>query len=290
MSCEDFREDLEAYALGALEPLEQRRISAHLRECPSDCNAIVSAYQVAVDYLALSVPRYHASPRLKDRILGGIGAIRQPIYARVLANRWVAASVAAVLVAMAVGGVTWGTILSTQVDRLQKDNRALAQLTQLDAEQRAKLLKLQGNVNSAQTEQGRMNKTLEELSTLTVIALDPDLIPTGLEGTSLAPTSRCNYVWSTKQSYGALTCKDLPSTAFSLTYELWATKGDKTLPLGTFGPRVDGSASLLVKFPTDATGPVSNMWVTLEQQQPQPRSKPSNDVVLQRSPESQAAR
>jgi hypothetical protein len=289
VSCQDYREELEAYALGALETNESRRIAAHLRDC-ADCTAIVGAYQAAVDHLALSVPRYRASPRLKDRILGGIGAIRQPFYATLLANRWAAATAATVLIAFAVGGIVWATIMSAKVESLQRDNEALAQLTQLDAEQRANLLKLQGDLNSARSEQGRMNRTLEELSTLTVIALDPDLIPTGLEGTALAPTSRCNYVWCTMQSYGALTCKDLPSTAFALTYEFWATKGDKTVPLGTFVPRFDGSANLLVKFPPETPGPVSNMWVTLEQQQAQPRSRPSNDVVLQRSPESQAAR
>ena len=49
-----------------------------------------------------------------------------------------------------------------------------------------------------------------------------------------------------------------------MSYELWATKGDKTVPVGTFLPRYDGTASLLVKFPEAAQGPVSNLWVTLE--------------------------
>ena len=75
-----------------------------------------------------------------------------------------------------------------------------------------------------------------------------------------------------------------------ITYELWATKGDKTLAVGTFLPRDDGTASLLVKFPTDAEGPVSNLWVTLEQQTSGTRARPSNEVVLFRSPDQQAQR
>jgi len=194
-----------------------------------------------------------------------------------------------VLVAVAVGGIVWAILLSAEVSRLRADNSQLAELSQLDTEQRTALLRLQGDLNSARTEQRKISTTLEEQATLIVIALDPALIPTELQGTSLAPQSRCNYVWSTKQSVGALTCREMPNTAFALIYELWATKGEKTVPLGTFMPRTDGTVQLLVKFPTDVEGPVSNLWVTLEQQA-SARSKPSSEVVLERAPVQQAAR
>jgi anti-sigma-K factor RskA len=289
VNCEEFREDLEAYALGALEPADARRVSSHLSEC-RDCNAIVSSYRGVVDYLALSTPLYRASPRLKERILGGIGGLRVPAYVSILTNRWVTATAASILIVVAAGAIAWAVMLSQRVEQLQRDNHALAELTELDVEQRTALLKLQGDLNSARTEQRTMSRTLEEQATLIVIALDPELIPTSLEGTVLAPQARCSYVWSTKQSVGALTCKDLPSTALMLTYELWATKGDKTVPLGTFQPRLDGSASILVKFPAETPGPVVNMWVTLEAQGAPPRSRPSNEVVLHKAPDQQAAR
>jgi hypothetical protein len=289
VSCEEIREDLEAYALGALEALEARRVMQHLREC-AECSAIAESYRTAVDFIAVSVPLYRASPRLKERILGGAGGLRVPAYVSVLANRWVAGAAAAVLFAVAAGALAWAAMMSARVEQLQKDNQALAALTELDVEQRTALLKLQGDLNSARTEQRTMSRTLEEQATLIVIALDPELVPTALEGTALAPQAKCNYVWSTKQTVGALTCKDLPMTAIAHTYELWATKGEKTFPAGTFQPRLDGSASILVKFPSDAPGPVANMWVTLEQQQAVPRSRPSNEVILQKAPDHQAAR
>ena len=122
-----------------------------------------------------------------------------------------------------------------------------------------------------------------------VIAFDPDLIPTELQGTSVAPQSQCSYVWSSKQSVGALTCKGLPTTSFNVNYELWATKGDKTIAVGSFLPRSDGSAQLLVKFPADAPGPISNLVVTLEQQNAA-RNRPSGQVILEPSPVQQAFR
>jgi hypothetical protein len=287
VNCEEIREDLEAFALRAMEPAEMRAIELHIVDC-EDCAQIVRAYRMAIDHLALAVPLVRAPTRLKSRVLGGVGVRPLPV-PKLLTSKWVLGTAAAALVALAVGVSAWAMMLSTKVDNLREDNARLAELTQLDAQQRSVLLQLQGELNSARTEQRRMSTTLDEQATLLVIALDPDLIPSELQGTSLAPAASCGYVWSSKQSVGALTCRDLPTTAFFLNYELWATKGDKTVPLGTFLPRTDGTASLLVKFPEAAPGPVVNMWVTLEQSG-MTRTKPSDDVVLNRSPDQQAAR
>ena len=287
MTCDDIREDLEAYALGILDAASTRRVEEHLREC-RDCEDVVSDYQFAVDSLALAVPLYHAPARVKDRLLGGIGAFPAPALS-MMRRRWWAVSAAAVLVAFAVGGLTWAIVLSSEVSKLRSDNERLAQLTELDAAQRQALLSLEGRLNTARSEQLRLSTTLEEQATMLVVALDPDLIPTELGGTSLAPQASCNYVWSSKQAVGALTCKDLPTTAFSVGYELWAIKGDKSVPVGTFLPRYDGTASLLVKFPESAQGPVSSLWVTLEELS-SGRNAPSSQVVLQPLPPQQATR
>ena len=162
-------------------------------------------------------------------------------------------------------------------------------MTELDAEQRDALLQLEGKLNSAQNEQQRISTTLEEQATYITVALDPNLVPTELGGTAIAPKSTCNYVWSKKQSVGALTCKDMPSTAFSLVYELWAIKGDRSVALGAFTPRGDGTASLLVRYPDNAAGPVTNLWVTLESDSAV-RTVPSSQVVLKPVPALQANR
>ena len=283
-----FRDDLEAFVLGALEPDEAGRVEAHIATC-DECAQLVHSYRLAVENLALSVTPFRASPRLKQRIMGGIGAVRPFGLPRLFVTRWAASAAAAVLLAFAIGGAAWAIILSSQVEQLKRDNVALAELTELDAEQRSALLRLQGDLYSARNEQRRMSTTLDEQATLLVLALDPDLSPTELEGTRLASTAACSYVWSTKQSVGALTCRDLPTTAFSLTYELWVLKGGELLALGTFLPRDDGTAAMLVKFPEETAGPVDNLWVTLETFGVD-RSEPSAEIVLKRAPANQAAR
>ena len=285
--CDEIRDDLEAFALGVLDNARTNHVADHISEC-RDCSEIVFDYDMAIERLALAVPLHRANIRVRDRILGGIGAFPAPILSMVR-RRWWAVSAASVLLAFAVGGLTWAIVLSSEVSKLKTDNARLAVLTELDAEQRQALLQLEGKLNSAQNEQQRISTTLEEQATFLTVALDPDLIPTELGGTTIAPKATCNYVWSTKQAIGALTCKDMPSTAFSLVYELWAIKGDRAVALGAFTPRTDGTASLLVKYPETAEGPVTNLWVTMEDANAL-RNIPSFDVVLKPVPALQATR
>lgn len=288
MNCEEIREDLEAYALGALERARSREVDAHIVEC-DDCADIARDYQFAVSHLSLAVPMYRAAPRLKTRIMGGVGSFRPAAIPVMLRRNWMMATAAVVLAGLAIGGVVWASILASEVSSLRQQNEQLIALTELDADQRATLLKLESELNSAKDEQQRLSTTLEEFATLTKVALDPDLIPTELQGTQFASSANCSYVWSVKQSIGALTCKNLPSTGVSQTYELWATKGSENVALGSFSPKVDGSASLLVSFPGWATGPVTNLWVTLESSG-EDRDSPSPQVVLRPAPVQRAQR
>jgi Anti-sigma-K factor rskA, C-terminal/Putative zinc-finger len=286
LSCEEIREDLEAYALGALEHARADEVEAHIEECEA-CAEIARDYQHAVGHLSLAVPLYRASPRLKARVMGGSGSINA--VPGVLRTRWVMAAAAVVLLAFGVGGVVWASILSSEVSNLKTQNERLIALTDLDADQREAILQVRSDLNSARSEQARLSTTLEEYATLIKVALDPDLVPTELQATPLAGSASCSYVWSVKQSIGALTCKNLPATGVAKTYELWASKGSDTVPLGSFEPRIDGSGSLLVTFPGWASGPVTNLWVTLESDTGS-RSTPSAQVVLRPAPPLQAQR
>jgi hypothetical protein len=286
-TCDEIREDLEAFALGVLDDVRTQHVADHLSEC-RECGEVVFDYDMAIERLALAVPLHRANIRVRDRLLGGIGAFPAPILSMVR-RRWWAVSAAAVLLAFAIGGLTWAIVLSSEVSKLKEDNARLAVLTELDAEQRQALLQLEDKLDSTENEQERISSTLDEYATYITVALDPNLVPTELGGTTMAPKANCNYVWSKKQAVGALTCKDMPSTAFDLVYEFWAIKGDRSVALGAFVPRADGTASLLVKFPQNAEGPVTNLWVTLEDSSAL-RSVPSPEVVLKPVPALQANR
>jgi anti-sigma-K factor RskA/putative zinc finger protein len=290
--CEPVREDIEAYTLGALDGASSRRLEAHLRECAA-CSELVHSYATTIDHIPLAVQIVKAPPRLKERVLGSVGAFRPIVtpVSLVRASRWWAAA-AAVFLVFGIGAIAWAAVLSTRIDHLRQDNAHLAELTQLDAQQRTALLQLESDLNSARNKQSQMENTLAEQGTLLVLALDPDLIPTDLQGTSVAPDASCRYVWSTKQTLGGLTCSKLPAISFTLSYQLWAVRGDKVTSMGTFTPRSDGSAQLLYKpssEPGEGGGPITNMFVTLEVSA-QSSKQPSAEVILRRSPDQQAAR
>ncbi|HEY7269237.1 MAG TPA: anti-sigma factor [Dehalococcoidia bacterium] len=290
--CEPFRDELEAYTLDAVDAGTRRRVEAHLRDCAS-CREIVRSYNTTIGQMAFAAPLIKAPPRLKERVLGSVGAFRPTVspVTLVRASRWWAAA-AAVFLAFGIGAVIWAVILSNRVDRLRQDNANLAQISQLDEQQRSALLQLESDLNSAKNKQKQMESTLADQATLLILALDPDLIPTDLQGTSVAPDATCRYVWSTKQSLGGLTCSKMPAISFTLTYQLWAVRGDKVTAMGTFSPRPDGSAQLLYKPNPDnggGGGPITNMFVTLEVSSQSPK-QPSAEVVLNRAPDQQAAR
>ncbi len=303
MNCEGFQEDLEALALRALDPEAEARLKAHILTCP-DCEAKHQAYAMAADQLSLVVPLYGAPSRLKERIMGAVqgGETRQ--WWSGLRSPWLGAAAAVLILGLAVGAVAWAMTLSNKLTELQNDNQVLAdevtrlaednqvleELAELDAEQRFALLRLQGDLTSAKNQQERLETTLEEQATLIVIALDPELIPTELKGNILAPDATCIYVWSTQQSVGALTCTDLPSTSLGLAYELWATKGDTLVRVANFLPDIDGMAQLLIEFPEEAEGPVTDLWITLERNTSATRTEPEGVVVLSREPDQQASR
>ncbi len=308
MSCEGFQEDLEALALRALDSEAEARLKAHILTC-IDCESRFQAYAMAAEQLSLVVPMYAPPGRLKERIMGAVeGGKARRHWIPSLRSPWVGAAAAVVVIGLAIGAVAWAMTLSSELTRLHNDNQVLAdevtrlgednnaleELAQLDSEQRFALLELQGDLTSAKNEQEReqerLETTLEEQATLIVIALDPDLIPTELTGNILAPDATCNYVWSTQQSLGALTCSELPLTSLGLAYELWATKGDTLVRVANFLPDVDGTAQLLIEFPEEAAGPVTDLWITLERDSATGRTEPEGVVVLSREPDQQVSR
>ncbi|HXH22889.1 MAG TPA: anti-sigma factor [Dehalococcoidia bacterium] len=285
MDCEPVREDIEAYVLGALDAFSTRRLEAHVRTC-SSCRDLIRAYGPTVGLIALSAPLQRAPTRLKERVLGGVGAYSATVspVTLVRSSRWWAAA-AVIFLGLGIGAVAWAFVLSAQVNDLRRDNAALAELSQAGAEDRTRILQLQADVNTAKSQQRAMEAVISDQQALIRLALDPDLIPTDMQGTEIAPQAHCRYVWSSSQSMGALNCQNLPSISFALTYQLWMVRGDRTLSMGTFAARPDGTASLLYKPSGEGSGsslgPITDMFVTLESASSVAR-QPSQEVLLRR--------
>ena len=85
--CIPFRDDIEAYALRALESEEEARVRLHLRGC-AECADIAESYRLAVEQLSLATPTYRAPTRLRGRPLHRPGRLHRVSSARTRDAKW----------------------------------------------------------------------------------------------------------------------------------------------------------------------------------------------------------
>jgi anti-sigma-K factor RskA len=120
MSCDEVKELLASFAIGALEEDERLEVDAHLKECRLHDRAIASLRTV-VDALPLTVDERDPPPGLRERILGAASPVerepaapvpitRAPSRRRPTFNPGWALAAAAVVIA---GLVVWNVALQT---------------------------------------------------------------------------------------------------------------------------------------------------------------------------------
>lgn len=68
MDCDEVRDSLDAYALGALDAGEREQVERHLETCP-DCRAEAGRASAVASALALSAPVHAAPPELRARVM-----------------------------------------------------------------------------------------------------------------------------------------------------------------------------------------------------------------------------
>lgn len=138
MAREEIHELTAAYALHALDAVEEAEYEEHLRRCDS-CRTELASFQDAAASLAYLGPAPEPAPELRERILAQARSERANVLP--FRRRWVmpaAAGIAAAaaLVALAVG--LWAASLSSSLERereaRQERERALAVLAEANTE------------------------------------------------------------------------------------------------------------------------------------------------------------
>ncbi len=240
LDCEAARENIDAYALGALDVDDARALEAHLAGC-SECRRILDEAREVVASLALTVPLASSGPALKARVLASASVLTD--LRRNRSQRWLPAAAAA-LVVLSVGGLTWGSLAQKRANNLSGNQAALrvsatAQSQEL-ASTRSQLVNL-----SFETQQldiaARLRDEIED------IVLQPDLQRILMAGTSMAPSATGRYLWSASFDTGALVASKLPSLAAGKVYEMWLVYGDRWVPGGTFSVDASGRGRLVVR-------------------------------------------
>src|SRR5512138_808636 len=75
--CAPFRENIPAYALGALDVDEAVALEAHLRTCDS-CSAELASYQTIGDVLLTAVPPKQPPAQLRQRLQERLPSAQKP--------------------------------------------------------------------------------------------------------------------------------------------------------------------------------------------------------------------
>jgi len=214
-----FEEDLDLYALGALESEEAQELASHLEVCP-ECTQKLKEAHARVALLALAAPSQEAPRRVKERLLRQIAGRRaeQPPARRALFWRWAAPALAAVLLVLAV----WVVALRTENSELYRQVRGL-----------------EGKQQTMEAELTRARAVLELLTA-------PDTAKVTLVAGEAHPAPQGKVFYHPQKGL-LFYVANLPALPSGKTYQLWLvpTQGNP-ISAGTFQTDTHGNGEVLL--------------------------------------------
>jgi hypothetical protein len=228
MDQEHVIEQLDAYAIGALEAPEADGIERHVADCVSCWNELGRA-QEAASLLALSVPMHEAPARLGERIISTAQRETSPIPVRTegrgffarLGLGWPAAAGAMGMASVAL--IAFGMYTQNQVNDLEDEN------AQLSSQLQASTFALEQELASTQAQ-------VEEQEILLAVSSDEQA-----QEFEVAPRSgdvgNAQYTYSPNGKQGVVECYGLDPLPPGMLYQLWVVSEDGAHPMATFLPQ-----------------------------------------------------
>ena len=240
---DQFRELIEAYALGALDPQERVSLEAHLEEGCASCATALGEARWLVSQLAYLAPEAQPSDMLRGRLLQTVRAEARPAKPTKSPSAipfWLWGAVAALLLFTLYS--SWETV------QLNK------QIAATNAQAQAEIAK---------------RHELEEQFALArreaIILTDPKSvkIPMGADNKSMP---QLEAMWHAKLGI-VVAGQNVPMPTGNRTLQLWLipkTPGAKPMPSMMLRPDADGKFVLLVANPPDAMESTKALAITEE--------------------------
>src|SRR5262249_14698596 len=252
---DQFRDLIEAYALGALDPEERASLEAHLAEGCAECAKALDEASWLVSQLAYLAPEAQPSDILRGRLIRAVRAEARAAKTGKPSSAipfWMWGAVAALLLFTVY--TSWETV------QLRKSIEESNRQAQDEIVKRAKLAE---QFAIAQRE--------------AIILTDPHSVKIPL-GTENKEMPKMEAVWHTKLGI-VVPGLNVPAPSGSRTLQLWLipkTPGGKPIPSLTLRPDAEGKFVLLVANPPDAMEATKALAITEEPAggSPQPTTKP----------------
>lgn len=257
ISHEEEKEMLAAHALGALDPLEARRVEEHLDAC-SECRSEMEEWRDTASALAYTAPAAEPSPALRSIILEAVRESGARPVSKVSTEQKAEAAPSNVIemprrawnraqtftaIAASIAILTLSAALFITWRRLNETQRALAQYKTL-AETTA--------------QEARRDREVRELLS------SPQSRAAVLAGTSAAPGARAQIVYDVRTGQAMLFTNDLPPAPQGKAYQLWFISGSKVMPGKVFTPDRLGRAMISEQVPISNLDSAPVFAVTLE--------------------------
>jgi cell division protein FtsB len=210
MDCDQVKELLDAYALGAAEPEEAAALEEHMEDC-ARCWHSLNEAQRAAAAIALSSNLCRAPESLRRNILAEIEGMQHPAEPRLLERvrrLWPAG--VGLLAATAAASLAVALFLQMELSDLRSENDRLT-----------------AEVESADARLAEQQQVMALLSA-------PDAQQIRLEPTDPASSAAAVYHWSGSARAGALTCNHLPPLQEGQVYQVWFLTESESYPAGRF--------------------------------------------------------
>ena len=210
MDCEQIRDLLDAYALGAADAREAAAIEEHVADCVRCWSSLDEAQRVAAS-LALSTVLQKAPQSLRSRVLAEAERRRRPALPSFPGRlRWLWPAATGALAAGAVAAATFALVLQAEVNDLRDDRDRLASDTQ------------------------NAGAVLQEQRQLMAVLAAPDARQINLQPADADSEALAVYYWSSSTRTGALLSSNLPPLSQGRVYQVWLLTGDEVYDVGSF--------------------------------------------------------
>lgn len=239
MSHKETYEQLEAYALGALEPLERQAVDDHLDSGCQECLERLHQLGAVAERLADAVPAAEPPSELKSRIMGAVAAERPGDSGKIQSSGGLYRVVALVATAAAVVLAVWGWQLNTRLSDLR-----LAVEQSLDS------------ISSLQDK-------LATYTDATHLLAEPGMQFINLAGVAPNDQAFGKVVIDPDHGSGVVYMYELPPTPKGMVYQVWIIQEGKPTSAGMITVAEDGTAMLTLDKVPDMSN-IAAINVTIE--------------------------